>query len=729
MNIFRSRDTDTDTAPPGSWTMDPKELIARFRRRLPLFATVAGSVFLVAAGATLMQKPVYTASAQVLIDPREKELFKEDTAVVSALPRESGVVDTEVRLIASRELAEKVVRGLKLDRDPEFRAGGGGGFNAVRASLGGGGASTTPDKTVDKVMNRLAVRRSGLTYVIDVNFSSGDPKKAALVANAFAEEYLRDQLSAKQGATATANDWLGAKLDEMRLAAEQADAELQYYKIANNLMSADGQTIAEQEISVLNQQIAEAQAMQAEREGRLAAARAQLRRGGGGADTAAALGSDVVRELRSQRAEVSRRKADLETRYGPMHPELQKVNQELADFDGQIKQEISRIQSNLEAEVQVARQRTSSLLGSRSAAKGGLASNNRAQVGLMELERKAEANRAIYEAFLNRSKETAAQAGINSPDARIVSKAKAPSSPSSPNTPLNLALGLAFALMAGMASVVAAETLDGGVRTQKDLKRKFGLGSLGSIPTLSSVATMIDRGALKPEDYVLKRPKSAFAEAFRSLKTSLIYAKPGETAKVVAVTSAMPEEGKTLTTFCLARIAAVGGSRVVVIDCDLRHRSLSQRVKGPVKTGLFELLNGKASLEDVLRRDEPSGAFVLPIAENAWSDPDVFRSPPMQALLTRLRAEFDLVLLDTPPVLAVSDTRVLAGTADAVLYLLRWGKTPEMAARNALEQLEQAGAFVPGIALTQVDMRQQAATGYGDSGYYYESYKKYYTED
>lgn len=730
MNLFRSNpqdlpgpDSRADQGAP-----DPRDLMARFRRRLPLFGLVAGSVFLAAVLLTLQATPVYTASASVLIDPRKQAVLKLDQ-VVSQLPTDSSVVDTEARILNSRALAERVVKRLRLDQDPEFRSGGSGKFQAIQASLAGGRPAGGPtDNTIDAVQSRMWANRVGLTYVIDVGFTSPDPKKAARIANAFAEEYINQQLRVKAGANDKASGWLKAKLDEMRRQAEAADAEVQLYKINNGLMSSEGYTLAEQEISVLNQQIAEAQADQAEKEGRLAATKAQLRRGGGGADSTAALGSDVISQLRAQRAEVSRRKAELETRYGPRHPDVQKINQEVADYDAQIDAEIKRVLSNLEAEVQVARQRTASLLNSRGASRGSLAASNRAQVGLMELERKALASRAIYEAFLNRSKETAAQAGGQQADARVVSYAQTPTRPSSPNTRLNLALGLAFALAAGMASVVTAEALDSGLRTAKDVRARLGLPLLGSIPTLGTVASAADRGSLKPEDYLLKRPRSSFAEAFRNLKTSLLSCRGEDPVQVIAVTSALPEEGKTLTTFCLGRLAAAAGQKVVIVDCDLRHRSLTQKLEGGVRKGLFELLAGKAALDEVLKLDKASGAQILPIAEGAWGDPEIFRSPAMQRLLADLRHRFDLVLLDTPPILAVSDTRVLATRADAVLYLLRWAKTPEMASKTALEQLAAAGAYVPGVALTQVDLREQARTGYGDAGYYYGSVQKYYAD-
>lgn len=727
MNFFRTNEIPKSEA--GSYgagpEIDPKDLIARFRRRLPLFLGVTALVFGAAAIWTLQQPRVYTAQASVLIDPRKQAVLSgPESQVVSQLPNESGVVDTEAKILASRALAEAVTRRMNLDRDPEF--GGDGRLRPQQASIGA--ARQAPDQSVvDKVMERLDVRRAGLTHVIDVKFTSANPDKAARIANAFADAYLVQQLDSKRQVTTDANGWLSARLDEMRIAAEQADAELQNYKIANGLMSAEGYTLAEQEISVLNQQIALARAEQAEREGRLLAARAQLSRGGGGADTAAALGSDVVRELRAQRAEVSRRKADLSTRYGPLHPEVVKVDEELRDFDSQIASEIRRIQSNLEAEVAVARQRTTSLQGSLGNSRGTLANSNRAMVGLLELERRAEAARAVYETFLTRSRETAAQTSLASADARVVSRAQTPVEPTSPNLRVNFALGLVFALMAGLGSVIAAETLDGGLRTARDINKRLGFRALGSVPMLRSVASRGERDRA-PEDYVLARPKSAFSEAFRSLRTAVQISRPDDPVKVIAVASALPKEGKTTTTICLGRLSAAGGSRTVMVDCDVRHRSLSRRFAAGASVGLLEVLAGETSLEDALLLDEPSGAWVLPVAHDGWSDPEVFRSAAFAHVLEDLRARFDFVFLDTPPVLAVAESRVLGAAADAVLYMAAWAKTPEPAVKAALEQLVSAGAEIPGVALSLVDVKQQQQHGYGDTSHYHKALKAYYQD-
>jgi exopolysaccharide transport family protein len=716
--------------------LDLRRLWSIFRRRLRLFTAVAAAMLLATILSTLQATPLYTATANVMLDTRKQHVTNTE-AVLSGLPDDSEAVDTEVEVLKSRQLAERVVKALNLDADPEFnhtlRQPTG-----LKAVVGAVGSLFAPpeqvklspleqqelhEAIVDHVLARLSVKRSGLTYIINIDFAAQSPAKAAMIANKFADLYLLEQLEAKFDATQKATAWLNARSSQLRDQALADDAAVQQYKIANNLLSASGTNLTEQEISNYNQTLAQARAQVAEDEARLATAKQQLANGSTGEDVGEALNSPVIQELRKQRAQVSQTVADLQGRYGERHPLLLKAKAQLSDLDNQIHAEIQRIISNLQAKAQVSRERAGAIAGSLGGAKGALASNNRAMVRLNELERTAEASRTLYESYLNRYKETSTQQGIEQSDARIVSQAKIPTKPSSPKVLVNLALGLLLALGAGGGAIGLAEILDAGFATADDVERRLGAAYLGAIPHLASVA---DTAHMAPIDHVVAKPLSSFAESFRGLRTSIAHSKLGQPVKVVAITSALPGEGKTTTSVALARTAAIQGLRVIIVDCDLRRQTVNRLLDAEPTIGLLEVLAGEASLETAIVADPDSGAKVLPLAHHAFTPKEVFGTAAMDRLLAQLRADYDLVILDTAPVLPVADTRVLAPKADVLVFLARWRKTPQQAIEASLRLFQGADVHIAGVCLTQVDMKQQAKTGYGDPGYYYGDYSKYY---
>ena len=722
-------------------SVDLQQLIVKFRQRLPLIAAVALLVLSVVVIFTFQQTPRYTATSEVVFDTQKQNVV-DIRAVMEGIPADSTALDTEVQILKSRALADRVATSEKLDADPEFNAA-----LKPQSALGrllSFGRATAPmaadthdpatllrqhQNVVDKTLAGLAVKRVGLTYVVQLAYTSTSPAKAARLANAFAKDYLLQQLDAKFDATRQANDWLNTKVADLRNQVTEAENAVQQYKVANNLMSAQGTTLTETEISTLDSQLATAKEQEAEQEARLQTAKSQMARGSTGEDVGEAMSSPVVQQLRAQRTILTQKIADLQGRYGDRHPELLKANRELADIDAQIKQEIQRIISSLEAQAQVARQRAASIAGSVAQSKGSLAGNDRASVKLDELQRNADAAKALYDSFLARFKETTAQQGLEQNDARIVSQAKIPTEASYPKKSTNFAIGLMLAIAAGLGAAVLADALDSGLATAEDVERELDIPYLGAIPAAASTLdTPKGREMSKTSaiDLVVENPLSSFAESFRNLRASLLYSRVGETVKVILVTSSLPGEGKTTTSIALARTMALAGSQVVVVDCDLRQRSLIRVLPGEPKAGLLEVLNGTVSLGEALIKDEASGAMILPLVRSAYTPKDVFGTAAMKSLMDVLRQHFDIVILDTAPVLPIADTRVLASTADVVVLLVRWRKTPNKAAQAALRLLTSVNAYVAGAALTQVDLRAQARYGYGDPGYYYQSYKKYY---
>ena len=729
---------------------DPLQIIATFRRRLKVFSATVVVVLAAVFIYTLEQTPRYTATSYVMIDTRKRDVAKIDE-VLSGLPSDSSAVDTEVEILKSRSLAGRVVQDLHLDNDPEFN-GALRKPTLIQTVLGAPAAlfrSAAPktsaadagalnvlaerksnDRMIDALLRRQKVSRQGLTYVIAIDFTSINQLKAAQIADAFANDYLLEQLEAKFDATKQASQWLNDRLGQLRGQVEVAENAVAAYRAQTGLISAVGSNLTEQEVSNLNQQLALAQADLAQQEAKVRTARQQLAAGSTGEDVGAALESDVVKNLRQSYSVVSGELADLETKYGARHPEVQRKSRQLDDIKSQIQLEINRTISNLDAQAQVSRQRTASIQASLTRARGTLAGNNTAAVRLGELERNATSVRTLYESFLNRFKETTTQQGMEDSYARVVSKAKIPNEPSFPKLGLNMILGLVFGLLAGIGAILLAEALDSGLATSEDVERYLGVGSLGSVPLLSSINTGSDKAAASqsPAEMIVEKPLSGFAEAFRNLRTSIVYSRVDKPVRIIAITSSLPGEGKTTTAFCLGRAMAMSGSRTVVIDCDVRRRNINRLLGQEPAVGLMEVLAGKANLDQALLLDSASGCWFLPLARSSFTPKDLFGGQAMSNLLTELKTRFEFVLLDTAPVLPVADTRSLAPKADVVVFLAQWRRTPRRAVQTAFELLRSVGADIAGVALTQVDVREQARYGYGDAGYYYRAYRKYYAQ-
>jgi polysaccharide biosynthesis transport protein len=701
---------------------DPRVLWMVFRRRWWIFLLVVAAIMGAVTAYVTLAPRIYSATSAVLIEPLRGDPVKSSEFSQVEKAAGSDFIETQILIIDSSTTAIAVVKALDLVNDPEF-----GGRIDQSALSGATPAEREEARTVaasDVLRKAVVVRRIGSTSLIEIEAQARSATQAARIADEFANQYLLNLTNARNESAKRASQQINVKLDELRIAAEQADGELQRYKIANGLMSAQGATLAEQESSTLNQQVASAKATLAERQGRLQAARNQLARGGGGSDVASALNSGTIGSLRTQEAESSRNLAQLRARYGTKHPAITQEEQRLADIQRQIQLEINRILSSLEAEVSVASSGLSSLLNSQRASRSRLEGNTSAQVGFLELERKASAARTVYEAFLSTSRGTEAREGIEQPRASISSNAVVPTSPSSPNASLAFLLGSVFALTFGVLAIVLVEYLDAGIRTKNDVERRLGARYLGSVPELSSTLGTI-RSQEPPEDYLVSHPQSTYAEALRSI-VAAITLRGNRRPKVIAVTSALPREGKTTTSVSLARILAMSGARTVLIDADIRRHAASDILLRGRQGDLAKALAGTMTIAQALLKDEETDLYILCSSGAPTGGRDLLAPDVIGPLIAELKTSFDYVVIDTAPVLGVADARVVASKADAVLLLARWGETSLRAADTALDLLLGSNAKVYGVAMTMVNIKKYASTGHEDVYGYHKQFKGYY---
>ncbi len=704
------------------------KVVEAFRRRLWVFALTTAVVFLLVAFATLTATRLYTATADVQLDMRQTSVLGADVQeVFGAMQPENAIVETETEILRSRALAARVVDELNLTADPEFAPSGGPGlFGGIGALFGTRSAADEArlrearrQSTTSNLMQRVDVRRHGITLIIKVSATSQDPEKAARIANAFAENYLTMQLETKYETIAKANEWLSNRLATLREEVQAKERAVAEYRAENGLLTTGATTLTEQSVGAINLDYVRAQT-------ELAAAQARLQGVAAGASSQEALTSPVVASLRAQQAELARQRAELSTRYGPRHPQMMQIDRQSADLQRELNAEIARITQSIRTEVNIAAQRVASLQGSLQSSSDTLETNDVASVQFRELERDAEASRTLYEAFLTRYRQVAESSGIERADARVTSPAVSPQAPSSPQLKLNLILGLLLGLGLGAVAVFIVELLEQSLRTPEDVQSRLGETCLGAIPFVDRRARTIDGELLSPEEFIIKRPLSAFGEALRSLRAGVFYASPDRKVKVLAVTSALPDEGKTTTAIGLARISALAGSKTVIVDCDLRRRSATHCLGIEAEKGLTEVLFRTASLNEVIQKDLGTGVDIVPLAQAEFTPRDLFGSEAMKSLLEALRVRYDVVILDTAPVMPISDTRVLAPFADATLVVARWGRTPSSIVRNAVERLRSHGAKIAGVVLEGVESGLVSRLLYDRPDYYSELYQTYY---
>lgn len=720
--------------------LDLKAIFTAVRKRFLLAVTVFLITFAAVAFYTLQQTPIYQSKTRLMLDTQQSNVFDLGSAF-SGLAPNTAVIDTELEVIQSETMLTKVVDQLDLTRHAEYNytMQEPSGFSktvddakrfvkALIPGVGGGedgdvGPPMTPEEeqqaihayAVWKLQRAIGVNRLGPTYIIDIRATAESPELAAEIANGVADQYIVEQLEAKLEAVRRENLWLSERLGTLKDEVNAKENAVEAKRAEEGILFAGQDTLTEQQIRDLTGQLTSAESRLQEAQSNLRAARAS-----GGTDSTGALSSGVIANLKAQRADVQRRAADLATRYGPLHPERVAVNNELTDLDRQIASAVGQIVSNLEQEEEIAQTRVNDLRRRVNAARSVLIRNAAAGVEIRELEREAEAARLLYEDFLNKFQVSAEGEDLAQANARVLTQATPPGGQAAPKTMLNLILGLFFGGLAAGAGILAAELRENHFATGEEIERAFGVPAIGSVPLL------LGRGRKNPGDYAIENPLSAYSESIRNIRASIVFADLDNPAKTVAICSSLPNEGKTMTTYSLGRLSALSGAKTLVIDGDFRRRQLTEAAKLDPDAGLIEHLFGEVALDDALHIDEATGMHVLPLTSTRNTPRDVFGSRAFDALLQRLDATYDLIVIDTGPLLLMAESRVIVSKVDQVIVVAKWRHTT----RNALEQtmgiLNQFNASIAGIALTFVDLRKRRFLGTSSASY--KAYSKYYSE-
>jgi capsular exopolysaccharide synthesis family protein len=481
-----------------------------------------------------------------------------------------------------------------------------------------------------------------------------------------------------------------------------------------------GSTLLQQQLSELNSQLIAARAQRAEAEARYQQIQRLLESEDGINSAAAVLQSPLIQHLREQETEIVRKLAEMKTQFREKHPKMILARSELNDLIVKIRSEVMKIVANLGNELEIARVRESTIAREVKGLRSELDTQAGAEITLRALEVEFTANQKLYDTILARLKETGVQdSSLMQADARIISYATVPASPSHPRKKLIVAVAFVGSLMFGVLLALLIEHLDAGFRTREQLEAVTGVAVLGVAPHIGG-GGFPGRGL---HDEIVDRPHSRFSEAVRTLRTALLLSDVDRPPCTVVVTSSIPGEGKTTTSLSLARTAAMHGQRCIIIDGDLRNASLHGLLGVENRVGLIDYLSRDASVEDLVQVDLRSGAHYILAGKTGPHPSDLLGSVKMRNLLNGLRQAYDLVIVDTPPVLTISDTLVLLRHVDRTMFLVRCEKTRRETALAGIRQAMDAGGQLAGLILSQVDLKKQAQH-YGEKGYYYGRYHR-----
>jgi len=703
--------------------MDLREAVRMLRRRMPLITgmIVAGS--LLGLLVALVMTPQYRAAAVVMLDLRRANVI--DTgSVVSRLPAENTALRSEMDIISSRAIINRVIDKLDLTKDPEFS--GRGLLSKLNPVSWFFPSRPTQEelsrirtKTAENISRRLGVSNDGRSFSIVISFKSRNPARAAEIANAFADEYLVDQLEAKYEFAVRASKWLEERLKKIKEQVEVSEKAVQAFREKSKLIDIDGATIAARQMEDINIQLTQARGETSQAEARLRSVQNMLNSKEGVTGAADVLASPLIQRLREQEAELRSREAEMASRYGNLHPKMIKVRAESRELQNKISEEVHKIIQGLANQVEIARAKEKQLEAELQKLENRAAVEMKDSVTLRQLQREADANRALYENFLNRFKQTSEQQNLQTADSRIIARAEAPIDPAYPVKWLFALIGALFGGVLGLFAAYLIEYFDHGFRNAAMVEELTGLPVIGLVPSLEGVSSR------SVEDYVVDKPLSAYSEALRTVRTAIHFSNVDNPPKTVMVTSSMPKEGKTSFCLSMGRSLAKAGNKILLIDADLRRPRMAEIVGISKKSGgLAALLAGSKKLKDVLRPDPVvRGLDYIPATGKTPNAQDLLGSQQMQKLLNDVSSHYDLVIVDTPPILAVSDAAMVSRLVDTTLFIVRWATTPRETVVEAVKRLKTFGCKIAGAIMTQINVSEHAKYG---EGYYHKGYEDYY---
>ncbi len=696
----------------------------------------------------------YTSSTEVMLYPQRERVLASEEMLPSRNP-DDAMIATEIEIIRSRTMAERIVSSFELENHPDWN-GASPARRGIKLWLSNifenKDAVPLTDRAkrrnaIDKVLSMTKAEQVRDSFVISIQASAFEPTLAADIANLLRDSYIQSQLDFTNASSSHATSWFQSRLDQLEGDLQRKENTAASFRESQDLLATSGSTLTEQQVRDTQEAVSEARASLLDKEAQLEQVKQAANSSDRLSEIGLAVGSAQVAELRRRQAESSALLAELSSKYGKRHPEFTIADAEAKDLQRQIDEELQRIIADVQSKVDVAQKRLVLAEQDRARYEGRLARNNRSHVRLNELEREASSTRDIYEDYSRRFQEVNDQAslGMNAP-VRVIAEAVEPSHSDTPSLALSLLACFALGGIMGVGSAFTINAMDDRIRTKIDVDRTLEKPVFGVIPiekssyleNLKSSSASVGIGArllgrpAAPWDILLRKRFSRFSEAFRLIHKNVEYHHLGEDAPIVTITSAVPDEGKTTASICFARCSAMSGRKTLLIDCDTYTRTVTQSLEiGDDKViGLKAALelDEYTSLDTITCIDDPTGLHVLGCLPDDKHTDDLFSKDSLKNLLERASKEFDIVILDTPPVLALSDSIAASSVSSQTILVTRSGITPARIATAAIQQLESSGGRVGGIVLNGVNSDSLGLFRFGDKDFYRQIQRSYYPD-